>query len=277
VVKVVVTVGRGEEVVAQMTIMVIVIFENIEKEGKSVLQMVLVVMRTIHGYYSRSINNDEDDDAVTVVVADRGAEVEAVQEVDGVVVDHRPNKGDVLIAALPGIVIRVASIRESIIVVEIIVARRGIAIVAEAVVDVGLIDRVVSIAVVEEEVVEAEDAIAAEVTDLSRMYLQIIIGVVGATVPLLDLILMAVVVVVVAVAAVVDNLNHRPIKMHDDPNHVPTSAIVVSSMILALTIETTATENVGMVVEVQGAVSTKATLLEIKEVEEAEVMLGEVM
>ncbi len=260
-----------------MTIMVIVIFENIEKEGKSVLQMVLVVMRTIHGYYSRSINNDEDDDAVTVVVADRGAEVEAVQEVDGVVVDHRPNKGDVLIAALPGIVIRVASIRESIIVVEIIVARRGIAIVAEAVVDVGLIDRVVSIAVVEEEVVEAEDAIAAEVTDLSRMYLQIIIGVVGATVPLLDLILMAVVVVVVAVAAVVDNLNHRPIKMHDDPNHVPTSAIVVSSMILALTIETTATENVGMVVEVQGAVSTKATLLEIKEVEEAEVMLGEVM
>ena len=257
-----------------MTIMVIVIIENIEKEGKSVLQMVLVVMRTIHGYYSRSINNDEDDDAVTVVVAGRGAEVEAVQEVDGVVVDHRPNKGDVLIAALPGIVIRVASIRESIIVVEIIVARRGIAIVAEAVVDVGLIDRVVSIAVVEEEVVEAEDAIAAEVTDLSRMYLQIIIGVVGATVPLLDLILMAVVVVV---AAVVDNLNHRPIKMHDDPNHVPTSAIVVSSMILALTIETTATENVGMVVEVQGAVSTKATLLEIKEVEEAEVMLGEVM
>ena len=274
-VKVVVTVERGEEVVAQMTIMVIVIIENIEKEGKSVLQMVLVVMRTIHGYYSRSINNDEDDDAVTVVVAGRGAEVEAVQEVDGVVVDHRPNKGDVLIAALPGIVIRVASIRESIIVVEIIVARRGIAIVAEAVVDVGLIDRVVSIAVVEEEVVEAEDAIAAEVTDLSRMYLQIIIGVVGATVPLLDLILMAAVVVVVV--AVVDNLNHRPIKMHDDPNHVPTSAIVVSSMILALTIETTATENVGMVVEVQGAVSTKATLLEIKEVEEAEVMLGEVM
>ena len=196
------------------------------------------------GYYSGIIinnnnNDDDDDDAVTVVVADRGAEVEAVEEVDVLVavVDHRPNKGDVLIAALLGIVIRVVSIRESIIVVEMIVVRRGIAKEAEAVADVGLIDRVVSIVVVEEEeVVEAEAAVAAEeVTDLTRMALQIIIGMVGATSSLLDPTVMEAVV-------------------HDDPNRVPTSAIVVSIMILALAKETsaatpptiTSTKNVGI-------------------------------
>ncbi len=260
----VVVVERGEE---ETTVIIVFIIEISEKKEKGVWVVLLeVVMRSTRSCYSNRrrkwrSSNDDVDDAAAVEVADRGAEV-------GMGVRQPNNEADV--GAIPRIIIRVTT-RESIFVVVIIGARQGNETAVEAIVDVGPIARVVEIAAVEEEVeVEIKEALAAEVADLTLMSPQTIIGVVvGATVPHDQSQVTAMVVVMV------DNLNCH--NMDNDPNHVPTNAIVVSSKmvhrILALAIEAaTIIMNGGMLLGVEEMGGIEVTWLKILEEEVVVVM-----
>lgn len=171
------------------------------------------------------------------------------------VADHRHSNEDVLVA-VPEIV--------GILIIGVIVVRRGIEIAVEAAVDEGPIDRVVAIVVVEEEeeAVEAEEL--AEAADRTLISFHIT-GVVGATV-----LLVLQTLTMVVVATVEDNLSHR---MYDDPNHVPMNATIVNMMvhrIIAPAIGTvtpiaTTIENVEIVLAVEEVVVTRAISLETKE------------
>ncbi len=175
------------------------------------------------------------------------------------VADHRHSNEDVLVA-VPEIV--------GILIIGVIVVRRGIEIAVEAAVDEGPIDRVVAIVVVEEEeeAVGAEEV--AEAADRTLISFHIT-GVVGATV-----LLVLQTLTMVVVATVEDNLSHR---MYDDPNHVPMNATIVNMMVHRIiapalgTVPTTATtiETVGIVLAVEEVVATRAISLETKEEEEA--------